>query len=460
MISIFHMFKVGIGPSSSHTIGPMVAGKRFLSIVEEQCKDAGGLRGVDKIEVDLYGSLSLTGIGHKTDDAIIMGLTGSSPDNVDIDAIPKIVANTKKNHKLHIPEYNHTVNFPNIRFNTSVLPAHENGMVFHAFKDDNLLLSKTFYSVGGGFVNTTSELPSKDHSSQNDDQTNKYPYPFKYADDILDLCNKHKISISQLTKANELINAPQEKITQHLNRIWEVMKEGIERGSTSDGTLEGPLNLVRRAAPLRQLLENNQNTSVDPLAIMDWVNMFALAVSEENAAGGRVVTSPTSGACGIIPAVLAYYDKFIHPVGDTELETFFMTAGTIAILYKTNASISGAEVGCQGEVGVSCSMAAAALAELMGANPQQVCVAAEIAMEHNLGLTCDPVNGQVQVPCIERNAINAVKAINSARMAIQRTDGASVSLDKVIATMYKTGKDMDDKYRETSKGGLASIVGC
>ncbi len=460
------MFKVGIGPSSSHTIGPMVAGKRFLSIVEEQHKDDGGIRGVDKIEVDLYGSLSLTGIGHKTDDAIIMGLTGSSPDNVDIDSIPKIVANTKKKHKLHIQKYDHTVAFPNIRFNTTTLQAHENGMVFHAFKGDKLLLSKTFYSVGGGFVNTTSELPSKDHSSQKDEKATKYPYPFKYADDILNICNKHNISISQLTKTNELINAPQEKITQQLNRIWDVMKEGIERGSTSDGTLEGSLNLVRRAAPLRRLLEknatnhNNQGSSVDPLAIMDWVNMFALAVSEENAAGGRVVTSPTSGACGIIPAVLAYYDKFIHPVGDDELETFFMTAGAIAILYKTNASISGAEVGCQGEVGVSCSMAAGALAELMGANPQQVCTAAEIAMEHNLGLTCDPVNGQVQVPCIERNAINAVTAINSARMAIQRTDGAAVSLDKVIATMYKTGKDMDDKYRETSKGGLASIVGC
>lgn len=281
------------------------------------------------------------------------------------------------------------------------------------------------------------------------------PYPFKYAADLQKHCKDTGLSLSALVMQNELALRSKEEIQQYLSSVWDVMKSGIERGVTTEGLLPGPLRVPRRAAALRRQLVTTDNTNMDPMAVIDWINMYALAVNEENAAGGRVVTAPTNGACGIIPAVLAYYDKFIRPVNENSYTRYFLVSGVIGALYKMNASISGAEVGCQGEVGVACSMAAAGLAELMGGSPEQVCIAAEIAMEHNLGLTCDPVGGQVQVPCIERNAIASVKAVNAARMALRRVSDPRVCLDKVIETMYETGKDINAKYRETSQGGLA-----
>ncbi len=325
-------------------------------------------------------------------------------------------------------------------------------MKIHAWIGEELSYSKTYYSIGGGFI------VDEEHFGQEAENDVTMPYPFTNAEEMLAICKDKGISISTLMLENEKALRSEEDIYTGFGRIWSVMREGIERGCHTEGVLAGPLRVPRRAAALYRQLVTGERLSSDPMVIIDWVNMFALAVSEENAAGGRVVTSPTNGAAGIIPAVLAYYDKFIQTVGQKEYTRFYLASAAMGILYKRNASISGAEVGCQGEVGVACSMAAAGLAELMGASPAQVCMAAEIGMEHNLGLTCDPVAGQVQVPCIERNAIASVKAVNSARMAMRRNSEPTVSLDKVIATMYETGKDMLPKYRETSQGGLAINV--
>ena len=402
MISVFDIFKIGIGPSSSHTVGPMKAGKQFTDdlIARNLLKD------VTRVVVDVYGSLSLTGKGHHTDIAIIMGLAGNLPDTVDIDSIPGFIQDVNTHGRLMLANGQHEVEFPVdqcMNFHADNLSLHENGMRITALAGDKVVYSQTYYSIGGGFI------VDEEHFGQQN---------------------------------SELALHSKEELEQHLANVWEVMRGGIERGISTEGVLPGKLRVPRRAAALRRMLVSQDKTTTDPMAVVDWINMFALAVNEENAAGGRVVTAPTNGACGIIPAVLAYYDKFIRKV-------------------NSNASTSGAEVGCQGEVGVACSMAAAGLAELLGASPAQVCIAAEIAMEHNLGLTCDPVAGQVQVPCIERNAIAAVKAVNAARMALRRTSEPRVCLDKVIETMYETGKDMNAKYRETSRGGLAmKIVAC
>lgn len=453
MISAFDIFKPGIGPSSSHTVGPMNAGKCFIEALEA----LGLTTQTTRLVVDLYGSLSLTGKGHATDTAVIMGLAGNRPQSVNIDAIPGFIQQVIQSGVLPMADGLTCVAFSpadDVIFHSETLPRHENGMRISAWRGEECLLSKTYYSIGGGFIIEEADF------GQDRQVDVPVPFAFRSASELLTLCETHGLSISGLMLQNELALRSKDEIDAQCVRLWEIMSAGIQRGMNTEGVLPGPLKVPRRAVALRRMLVSSDSLSSDPMNVIDWINMFALAVSEENAAGGRVVTAPTNGACGIIPAVLAYYDKFRRPVNPGSISRYLLAAGAVGALYKMNASISGAEVGCQGEIGVACSMAAAGLAELLGGSPAQVCVAAEIAMEHNLGLTCDPVAGQVQIPCIERNAINAVKAVNAARMALRRTSEPRVSLDKVIETMYETGKDMNAKYRETSRGGLAIKVVC
>jgi len=447
------MFKVGIGPSSSHTVGPMKAGKEFV----DQLVEKNLLSSVTRIAVDIYGSLSLTGKGHHTDIAIIMGLAGNLPATVDIESIADFIANVEQTERLSLANTSHYVDFPRqggINFHYNNLPLYENGMTITAFNNDKQIFSKTYYSIGGGFI------VDEEHFGQQISTNKKVPYAYNSAAELLLHCKKTGLSVSSLMMKNELALHTKEEIDHYFANIWHTMQACIDRGLNTEGILPGPLRVPRRAPALHRMLTASQKMSNDPMDVVDLINMFALAVNEENAAGGRVVTAPTNGACGIVPAVLAYYDHCIEPITPALYNRYFLASGAIGILYKMNASISGAEVGCQGEVGVACSMAAAGLTELLGGNPEQVCIAAEIGMEHNLGLTCDPVAGQVQVPCIERNAIASVKAINAARMALRRTSEPRISLDKVIETMYETGKDMNAKYRETSRGGLAIKVQC
>ena len=447
-ISIFDMFKIGIGPSSSHTLGPMKAGKAFVDELKE--KDL--FDKVTRVQANVYGSLSLTGIGHSTDKAILLGLAGEEPETVDIDGISEFMKNVRSSEKLMLGG-SHEVEFPKdggFFFHDEYLPMHENGMCLIAFAGEEDILHKTYYSVGGGFI-----VKQEDFATRTDAKVD-IPFPYASAAEMLELCEKNNMTLPELGLANELALRSEEEVNEHLRKVRDVMYTGIERGSATDGPLPGSLLVPRRAAALRRRLE--QSEPHDGLNILSWVNMFALAISEENASCGRVVTAPTNGACGVVPAVLAYYDKFVEPVTTEMFADYIFACNQVASLYKMNASISGAEVGCQGEVGVACSMAAGGLAQLMGATPEQVCIAAEIGMEHKLGLTCDPVLGQVQVPCIERNAVAAVDSITSARMALERESKPCVSLDEVIWTMYKTGKDMNAKYRETSQGGLALAV--
>ena len=447
-ISIFDMFKIGIGPSSSHTLGPMKAGKAFVDELKE--KDL--FDKVTRVQANVYGSLSLTGIGHSTDKAILLGLAGEEPETVDIDGISEFMKNVRSSEKLMLGG-SHEVEFPKdggFFFHDEYLPMHENGMCLIAFAGEEDILHKTYYSVGGGFI-----VKQEDFAKRTDAKVD-IPFPYASAAEMLELCEKNNMTLPELGLANELALRSEDEVNEHLRKVRDVMFTGIERGSATDGPLPGSLLVPRRAAALKRRLE--QSEPHDGLNILSWVNMFALAISEENASCGRVVTAPTNGACGVVPAVLAYYDKFVEPVTTEMFANYIFACNQIASLYKMNASISGAEVGCQGEVGVACSMAAGGLAQLMGATPEQVCIAAEIGMEHKLGLTCDPVLGQVQVPCIERNAVAAVDSITSARMALERESKPCVSLDEVIWTMYKTGKDMNAKYRETSQGGLALAV--
>ena len=447
-ISIFDMFKIGIGPSSSHTLGPMKAGKAFVDELKE--KDL--FDKVTRVQANVYGSLSLTGIGHSTDKAILLGLAGEEPETVDIDGISEFMKNVRSSEKLMLGG-SHEVEFPKdggFFFHDEYLPMHENGMCLIAFAGEEDILHKTYYSVGGGFI-----VKQEDFATRTDAKVD-IPFPYASAAEMLELCEKNNMTLPELGLANELALRSEEEVNEHLRKVRDVMYTGIKRGSATDGPLPGSLLVPRRAAALRRRLE--QSEPHDGLNILSWVNMFALAISEENASCGRVVTAPTNGACGVVPAVLAYYDKFVEPVTTEMFADYIFACNQIASLYKMNASISGAEVGCQGEVGVACSMAAGGLAQLMGATPEQVCIAAEIGMEHKLGLTCDPVLGQVQVPCIERNAVAAVDSITSARMALERESKPCVSLDEVIWTMFKTGKDMNAKYRETSQGGLALAV--
>jgi L-serine dehydratase len=458
MISVFDMFKIGIGPSSSHTVGPMKAGKFFIEFV----KNRGQLDDMDELRSELFGSLGQTGKGHGTGKAVILGLMGEDPETVDTDAIDEVLKQVSQNETLTLGN-GKTVKFTRedgiLYHRRKSLPAHANAMTLYAYAKGECLCQRTYYSVGGGFILDEDEINQRNASPAAPIQS--APFDFNSAAQLLQLCTDHGLSISSLMMANELSIANEEDIKTRLWHIWQTMKNCIERGYQKEGILPGGLKLRRRAPALYRRLKAEGRNNVDPLTAMDWVDLFALSVNEQNAAGDRVVTAPTNGAAGIIPAVLCYYDTFVETVDVEVCARYLLTAAAIGILYKKNASISGAEVGCQGEVGVACSMAAGALTEIMGGTIEHVENAAEIGMEHNLGLTCDPVGGLVQVPCIERNAMGAIKAINASRMALRGDGNHKVSLDKVIKTMMDTGKDMRSKYKETAKGGLAvNIVEC
>ncbi|WP_333913153.1 L-serine ammonia-lyase [Vibrio coralliirubri] len=449
MLSIFDIYKIGVGPSSSHTNGPMIAGFHFTQLIADKIAE------VTRVQVDLYGSLSLTGIGHHTDRATILGLLGNKPDTIKITSANQAMRHAIDSGEMDLAGTKHIAfNYEtDMLFHKDNLPLHENGMMITAFdQSGNVIVDETYYSIGGGFIATADEL-------QNGTQTQavEVPFPFKNADEMLQQADNSGMSLGGMILKNEAEFEGSEVISEKADQIWRVMSRCMERGFETEGILDGGLNVTRRAPNLLKKLEANAAVENDPMEIMDWINLFAFAVSEENAAGGQVVTSPTNGAAGVIPAVLMYYHRFIKELDTKQLKDFLAVSGAIGILYKTNASISGAEVGCQGEVGVSSSMAAAGLTALRGGSNEQICIAAEIAMEHSLGMTCDPIGGLVQVPCIERNAMGAMKAINASRMALKRNSKSLISLDKVIATMYQTGKDMNKKYRETSLGGLALI---
>ena len=454
-ISAFDLFKVGIGPSSSHTVGPMLAANQFVKAL----KSHGLLDQVSRVTAELYGSLGVTGKGHGTPKAVLLGLEGEVPDQVHVPTIAGRVAAIRDNRRLcllgeHAIDYNHDLDFKLHR--RKALAFHPNGMVFAAFdQSGNELSKRTFFSVGGGFVVDESATDS-DYIVEDSKQLT---YGFDSANELLQICADHDLSISDVMLENETAWRPEQETRDGLLHLWSVMQSCVNNGIANGGILPGGLNVPRRARELHQQLLHRPETAVaDPLAVLDWVTLYALAVNEENAAGGRVVTAPTNGAAGIIPAVLHYYMRFIPDASDEMAVRFLLTAAAIGILYKKNASISGAEVGCQGEVGSACSMAAGALAEVLGGSPAQVENAAEIGMEHNLGLTCDPIGGLVQVPCIERNAMASVKAIHAARVALSGDGSHFVSLDKVIRTMRKTGEDMNKRYKETSRGGLATHV--
>ncbi|HTN49352.1 MAG TPA: L-serine ammonia-lyase [Burkholderiaceae bacterium] len=457
-VSVFDLFKIGIGPSSSHTVGPMRAARLFaLRLDAEHLLDR-----VARIDIQLHGSLGATGKGHGSDKAVLLGLEGDEPATVDVDAIAGRLAHIRGQKSLRVLG-RHAVAFDereHLHFLTMPLPFHANGLSFTASEArGNELLARTYYSVGGGFV--VSEEVAADGSAQRRiaPDTTILAMPFHSGAELLGQCSAHGLPIAQVMRSNERHWRSDAEIDTGLIEIWRVMQACVVRGLATDGVLPGGLKVRRRAADwLRKLLAHHDE---DPLATLDWVNLWALAVNEENAAGGRVVTAPTNGAAGIIPAVLHYYRRFIPGSSDSGVIDFLLTAGAIGILYKENASISGAEVGCQGEVGVACSMAAGALAAVLGGTPEQVENAAEIGMEHHLGLTCDPVGGLVQIPCIERNAIASVKAINAARMALAGDGTHFVSLDQVIKTMRETGADMKTKYKETARGGLAlNVIEC
>jgi len=461
-ISVFDLFKIGIGPSSSHTVGPMRAARLFALGLEH----AGHVGDTRRVLVELYGSLGATGKGHGSDKAVLLGLEGQEPDSVDVDGIDATLREIRSTGRLallgaHGIDFNEKTDL--LFYARETLPFHANGMRFTAFsRAGATLATRCYYSVGGGFV--VSEAVAADGTLQKviAPDAAVLPLPFGSGEDLLALTRQHGCSIAQVMWRNERHWREDADTRSRLLHIWKVMEECIERGCHTEGTLPGGFNVRRRAAGLLKALRHAPDTQPqDPLLVLDWVNLFALAVNEENAAGGRVVTAPTNGAAGIIPAVLQYYVRFVPGSDDQGVVDFLLTAAAIGILYKENASISGAEVGCQGEVGVACSMAAAGLCAVMGGTPEQVENAAEIGMEHHLGLTCDPVGGLVQIPCIERNAIASVKAINAARMALRGDGVHHVSLDQVIKTMRETGADMMTKYKETARGGLAvNIVEC
>ncbi len=480
--SLFELFKIGIGPSSSHTVGPMRAALRFVHALDS----TGLLDRAAHVVVDLYGSLALTGIGHGTDRAVLLGLLGEAPDTVEPAQIEAKLTAIRTSGTLSllsrktVPflEPQHLLFHRDQMYPNPGIVSHPNGMRFTAFDDTGTILSQeVFYSIGGGFIVSEAE-----RTAENTVSNRTVPYPFRSAADLLATAHQYNLTIAELLLANEvallndatiLINRPspaspieagnaEEKIKASILTLWRTMQSCTQRGIEIEGILPGGLNVRRRAPRLARRLETEG--SRDPLAPMDWVTVYAMAVNEENAAGGRVVTAPTNGAAGVIPAIAHYYIRFIEG-SDAEKEAglirYFLTAAAIGILYKENASISGAEVGCQGEVGVACSMAAGGLVAALNGTNAQVEHAAEIAMEHNLGMTCDPIGGLVQIPCIERNGMGAVKAINAARMAMHETGDHKLSLDQIIATMYQTGLDMQSRYKETSLAGLAlNIIEC
>ena len=457
-LSVFDLLKVGIGPSSSHTVGPMRAGLEFVTGLQQ----AGMLERTCTVKAELYGSLGATGKGHGSDKAVLLGLEGEAPDTVDTESVEARLATIRAASRIKLAGV-HEIAFRErehlIMYRRESLPFHPNGMRFTAYDDAGATLrAKVYYSVGGGFV-VNEEAAGADRIVE--DQTPQR-YPFKSSADLLRLCAEHRLSISQLMLENEKSWRTEDEVRAGLLRIWGVMQECVRIGTQKEGIMPGGLKVRRRAPDLyRRLVSRPEASLSDPLTVLDWVTLYALAVNEQNATYGRVVTAPTNGAAGIVPAVLHYYARFIPGANDDGIVRFLLTAAAIGILYKENASISGAEVGCQGEVGVACSMAAGALTEVLGGSVLQVENAAEIGMEHNLGLTCDPIGGLVQVPCIERNAMGSIKAISAARMALNGDGKHFVSLDKVIRTMRETGADMKIKYKETARGGLAvNIIEC
>ncbi|SFG22256.1 L-serine ammonia-lyase [Neptunomonas qingdaonensis] len=451
-ISVFDLFKIGIGPSSSHTVGPMLAAAEFAHHLQQH----GMAEKVHNIRVDLFGSLSATGIGHGTDKSVIVGLMGERPATIDPKIIDPVVATLQQTNRLSLlGQYD--VEFiwsRDMRLLEENLPYHPNAMRLLATAvDGTLLYANTYYSVGGGFVIDESDATADAHLVPQV----ALPYEFNNAVQLLALCKQNKLSISQLMMENEKVWRTEAETRAGLKVIWQAMQDCVHSGLVNEGVLPGGLNVRRRAASWHKSLQRGTQPNVisSTLSAMDWINLYALAVNEENAAGGRMVTAPTNGAAGIIPAVLMYYMEFTEDPSEDAVVDFMLAAAAIGALCKKNASISGAEVGCQGEVGSACAMAAAGLCEILGGTPEQVENAAEIGLEHNLGLTCDPVGGLVQVPCIERNAIGAMKAINATQMALRGDGEHFISLDKVIRTMRDTGRDMQDKYKETSRGGLA-----
>jgi len=454
-LSALDLFTIGVGPSSSHTVGPMRAACRFVRSLQ-----ANGLASrVARIRCDLYGSLAATGKGHGTDSAILLGFLGEEPETIDIESIPEKLAAIRAG-KLLTPwgdklDFNERADLDFKRLKP--LPLHPNGMHFTALDITGApLADSVVYSLGGGFIATEEEMKNPVTTEVT------IPHPFTCAAELMDRCESTGHSIASLLLENEAAFRPEEETRTKLDAIWQAMQNCVTRGCSQEGTLPGGLKVKRRAKAIYENLRSKPEAALsDPLTILDWVNLYALAVNEENAAGGRVVTAPTNGAAGIIPAVLHYAVRFRHSPHRDGVHRFLLTAAAIGMLYKRNASISGAEAGCQGEVGVACSMAAAGLVEYLGGTPKQVENAAEIGMEHNLGLTCDPVGGLVQIPCIERNAMASVKAINASRLAMAGDGSHFVSLDKVIKTMRDTGRDMKSKYKETSRGGLAvNVVEC
>ena len=452
MNSIFDIFKISIGPSSSHTMGPMIACNKIINrIVKHQLSDK-----VKFINIELFGSLAYTGKAHGTDKALISGLCGLLPESIMPENMKKLYDEVSKKKEILILN---SIAIPfdletNIIYNTKMTPSfHSNALTFYVYTyNRQLLFKKTYYSIGGGAIVSDNKIKSKGPKIN-------YPYIYNSASDLLALCEKENLNIWDIVLKNEKTLMSEDEIDLNIKKIWNTMDSSIQKGIVTKGILDGGLKVERRAPELFNQLSNDM--SKDNLLELDYVNVYAIAVNEENSSGGRVVTAPTNGASGLVPAVIKYAFEFIEGFDDESLKRFFLTAGAIGGLYKTNASISGAEVGCQGEVGVACSMAAGGLvAALLGTN-NQIENAAEIAMEHNLGLTCDPINGLVQIPCIERNAMGAVKSINAARLALKSNKKNKVSLDQIIKTMYETGKDMQSKYKETSRGGLAvNVVEC
>ena len=450
--SLFEIFKIGIGPSSSHTVGPMVAARRFAANLTA----AGRIESVDRVRVNLYGSLALTGKGHGTDRAVILGLCGEAPETVDPEAAEDLLAKILDQGRLKL-----LGEFPiafsaseDIRFHRDEnLPYHPNGMTFIAINaDGEVMRTENFYSIGGGFV-VGEEGPLKSGASP------ALPYPFRNAAELMQMCADRHLRIWELMLHNESAIRPEAEVRSGIERIWKTMESVIERGMSATGTLPGGLGVHRRAEPMAARLR--AKPAEDPLLALDWVSVYAIATNEENAAGGRIVTAPTNGAAGIIPAVARYYADFCPAADADGILRYFLTAAAIGILYKENASISGAEVGCQGEVGVAASMAAGGLVAALGGSNAEVEHAAEIAMEHHLGMTCHPIGGLVQIPCIERNAMGAVKAISACRMAMNESGAHKVSLDQIVQTMYRTGLDMQSRYKETSLAGLAlNVIEC
>jgi len=451
-LSVFDIFKIGIGPSSSHTVGPMNAARRFV----EDLKERKLLERTAQVSVQLYGSLALTGKGHCTDRAILLGLEGHRPDTIDAAQIEPTIERIRSGNRLQLLGtreigFDEALNL--LYHRDQVLPGHSNGMRFTAHDAAGEVLAREeFYSIGGGFIVRAGETAPAAGAPG----AATVPYPFSSAAELLETARRHGLELYELVTANERVWRNDSEIREGLMRIWKVMQSCVDRGFEAQGLLPGVLNVRRRAPKLYRILTSEQ--AAGGLDVMDWVNAYALAVNEENAAGGRVVTAPTNGAAGIVPAVLHYYSRFEKGADEEGVVRFLLTAGAIAMLYKQNASISGAEMGCQGEVGVACSMAAAGLVAASHGTNEQIENAAEIGMEHNLGLTCDPIAGLVQIPCIERNAMGAVKAINAARLALRGDGSHKVTLDQVIATMRQTGHDMSSIYKETSQGGLAVNV--